>query len=99
MTESKTSLTVNATPVKLTDYPRQFLTQTVLAAVSTLKKVGEISEMEVSVAGGKSAVTVNGQKIPLGPFPSRVIASTLNGFVSVLKGVDQVIESFQITVG
>src|ERR1035437_5473435 len=99
MPELKTTLTVDATPIELSDFPREFLTQTVKAAVSTLKKVGEIDEMEVSYNIGKTTVTVNGKKIPLGPFPASFIAATLCGLVSDLKGVDKNFETFKINFG
>jgi|SRR5450631_3903655 len=99
MTELKTTLTVNAAPIELNDFTGKFLTQTVMAAVSTLKKVGEITDLEVSITSARTAVTVNGHKIPLGPFPSRIIASTLSGLVSALKSVDTNFESCNIKVG
>ncbi len=99
MPEQKTTVTVNSVPVELIDFPREFLTQTALAAVATLKKVEEIRELEISYAAGKSAVTVNGKKIPLGPFPSDLIAATFKGLLSILKGVEKNIDSYQITVG
>lgn len=99
MSEFKTSLTVDATPIELSDFPMEFLTQTVLAAVSTLKKVGEIKEMVMSFNSGETTVIVNGKKIPLGPFPSSFIAGTFCGLVAVLKGVDKNFESFEIKVG
>ena len=99
MSELKTTLTVNDKAIELTEYPEEFLTQTVLAAVATLKKVDEIKDLEVSFSNAKTTVTVNGKTIPLGPFPATVIAATFCGLVSALKGVDQELESFKIKIG
>jgi hypothetical protein len=99
MPQFTTTLTVNATPIELFDFPQEFLTQTILAAVSTLKKVGEIKELDVSFQSGETTVIVNGIDIPLGHFPASFIVGTFSGLVSVLKGVDKNIESFQIKVG
>ena len=97
--EINATLTVDSNSIELTDYPREFLTQVVLAAVATLKKVDEMENVEVSLEGGKAAVTVNGEVIPLGPFPAEVIYSTFRGLVTALKGVDKNFASCKITIG
>ncbi len=98
MPEFEASLTVNGNLIELTGFPKEFLIKTAIGSVSSLKKVGEIKNVEIALDGGKVSVTVSGEKIPLSPFPMGIIAGTFSGLVSTLKGVDRKVESFKITV-
>ncbi len=96
MPEQKIILTVNNLPIELIEFPQEFLALTLKAAVSSLKKVGEVKELELSFNNGKTTIMVNGDKIPLGPFPANLIAGTFSGLVSAFKGVALPIASYQI---
>jgi hypothetical protein len=90
-------LEVNNSCVELNRFASQFLTKTVLGAVSSLKGGEDIHDLELLLEGGNAKVTVNGSELPLTPFPEEIITNTITGLVSSLKGVSK-IESLNIKV-
>ena len=90
-------LAVNKVSIKLNPFAGQFLARTVAGAASSLKGVGNIRDLELSLKGGNFNLVVNGNELPLTPFPKEVITNTITGLVSSLKGVGK-IDSLKITV-
>jgi hypothetical protein len=90
-------LEVNNSCVELNRFAGQFLTKTVLGAVSALKGGEDVRDLELLLEGSNVTVAVNGSELPLTPFPEEIIANTIIGLVSSLKGVSK-IDSLKIKV-
>jgi len=90
-------LTVNKVSIKLNPFAGQFLTRTVVGAVSSLKGVENIRDMELYLERGDVKLVVNGNELLLTPFPKEILTNTITGLVSSLKGVGK-IDSLKITV-
>ena len=90
-------LAVNKVSIKLNPFAEQFLTRTVVGAVSSLKGAENIRDLELYLERGDVKLVVNGDELPITPFPQEIIANTITGLVSSLKGVDK-IDSLKITV-
>ena len=84
-----TALKVNDAQIELNRFAGQFLTQTVLGAVSSLKGGEDIHDLELLLEAGNVKLVVNGDELPLTPFPEEIITNTITGLVSSLKGVSQ----------
>jgi hypothetical protein len=93
----KAELEVNNASVELNPFAEQFLTRTVVGAVSCLKGAENIRDLELYLEQGDVKLIVNGNELPLTPFPRDVITKTITGLVSSLKGVDK-IDSLKIKV-
>ena len=93
----KATLKVNSIAVDMNPFVEEFLTRTVVGAVTSLQGVEDIKELEIHQKKGNVEITVNGKDIPLTPFPNDIIASTLVGIVSSLKGIED-IDSIDISV-
>jgi hypothetical protein len=92
-----TVLEVNKVSVELNSFAEQFLTRTVVGAVSSLKGGENIRGLELYLEQGDVKLIVNGNELPLTPFPRDIITNTIIGLVSSLKGVGK-IDSLKITV-
>ena len=92
------SLAVNANPVKLTGFPRDFLTKMLIGAASSLKGVNEIDRMFLTLRFGKVKMSINDIPIALGPFPTLIMGRTLLGTISTLKGVEGEISNVEISL-
>jgi len=90
-------LAVNKVSIKLNPFAEQFLARTAAGAVSSLKGVGNIRDMELYMEQGDVKLIVNGNELPLTPFPKEIFTNTITGLVSSLKGVGK-IDSLKITV-
>jgi hypothetical protein len=90
-------LEVNNTCVELNRFAGQFLTRTVVGAVSSLKGGENIHDLELVLERGSVKLIVNGNELPLTPFPEEIIINTITGLVSSLKGVSK-IDSLKINV-
>jgi len=90
-------LEINNVSVELNPFAEQFLTRTVVGAVSSLKGAENIQDLELYLEQGDVKLVVNGNELPLTPFPKEIIANTITGLVSSLKGVGK-IDSLKITV-
>ena len=90
-------LAVNKVSIKLNPFVDEFLTRTVVGAVSSLKEAGNIRGLELYLERGDIKLVVNGNEIPLTPFPKEIFTNTITGLVSSLKGVGK-IDSLKITV-
>ncbi|MCJ7668901.1 MAG: hypothetical protein MUO61_00075 [Dehalococcoidia bacterium] len=90
-------LAVNKVSIKLNPFAGQFLTRTVVGAVSSLKGVENIRDMELYLERGDVKLVVNGNELLLTPFPKEILTNTITGLVSSLKGVGK-IDSLKITV-
>ena len=93
----RAELVVNKVSIKLNPFAKQFLTRTVVGAVSSLKGAENIRDMELYLERGDVNLVVNGNDLPLTPFPSEILTNTITGLVSSLKGVGK-IDSLRITV-
>ena len=89
-------LEINNVSVELNPFAEQFLTRTVVGAVSSLKGAENIRDLELYLKRGDVKLIVNGNELPLTPFPKDVITNTITGLVSSLKGVGK-IDSTKIT--
>jgi hypothetical protein len=86
----KTELEVNNVSVELNPFVHEFLTRTVIGAVSSLKGVGSIQGLELYLERNDVKIVVSGNEVPLTPFPKEIITNTIIGLVSPLKGVAEV---------
>jgi hypothetical protein len=93
----RAELEVNKVSIKLNPFVEEFLTRTVVGAVSSLKGATNIQNMELYVKKGDVKLVVNGSELPLTPFPRDIITNTITGLVSSLKGVGK-IDSLKINV-
>ena len=90
-------LVVNKVSIKLNPFAEQFLTRTVVGAVSSLKGSENIRSLELYLEQGDVKLVVNENELPLTPFPKEILTNTITGLVSSLKGVSK-IDSLKITV-
>jgi len=90
-------LAVNNVSVELNPFAEQFLTRTVVSAVSCLKGAENIRNLELYLERGDVKLVVNGNDLHLTPFPRDIITNTITGLVSSLKGVGK-IDSLKINV-
>jgi hypothetical protein len=90
-------LAVNKVSIKLNPFAKQFLTRTVVSAVSSLKGAENIRGLELYLERGDVKLVVNGNDLTLTPFPKEILTNTIIGLVSSLKGVGK-IDSLKITV-
>jgi hypothetical protein len=86
----KTELTVNNVSVELNPFVHEFLTRTVIGAVSSLKGTENIHGLELHLDRNDVKIVVNGNGVPLTPFPKEIITNTIIGLVSPLKGIEKV---------
>ena len=93
----KAKLEINNVSVELNPFVEEFLTRTVVGAVSSLKGAENIRDLELYLERGDVKIVVNGNEIPLTPFPREVITNTITGLVSSLKGISK-IESLKVNV-
>ena len=94
----KAELEINNVSVELNPFVEEFLTRTVVGAVSSLKGAESIRDLELYLEGGDVKLVVNGNELPLTPFPQDIITNTITGLVSSLKGVDK-IDNLRVKVG
>ena len=90
-------LEINNVSVELNPFVEEFLTRTVVGAVSSLKGAENIRDLELYLEQKDAKLVVNGNELPLTPFPKDVITNTIIGLVSSLKGVGK-IDSLKINV-
>jgi len=93
----KAELEINNVSVELNPFVEEFLTRTVVGAVSCLKGAENIRDLELYLERGDVKLVVNGNEVPLTPFPTDIITNTITGLVSSLKGVDK-IDSLKVNV-
>jgi hypothetical protein len=93
----KAELTVNNKPIELNPFVEEFLARTVVGAVSSLKGVDHVANLDLRMKERDVSLAVDGHEVPLSPFPNQIVASTLVGLLSALKGVED-IESLNIKV-
>jgi len=93
----KTKLEVNNVPVELNPFVHEFLTRTVVGAVSSLKGAEDIQGLELYLERNDVRTVVNGSELPLTPFPREILTNTIVGLVSPLKGVGKV-DSLKINI-
>jgi len=90
-------LAVNNVPVELNPFVEEFLTRTVVGAVSSLKGTENIRDAELYLGRSDVKLAVNGREIPLTPFPKEIMTATMTGLVSSLKGIGK-IDSLKIKI-
>jgi hypothetical protein len=93
----KAELEVNNVSTELNPFVEEFLTRTVVGAVSCLKGAESIRDLGLYLEGGDVKLVVNGNELPLTPFPRDIITNTITGLVSSLKGVGK-IDSLRVKV-
>jgi len=93
----RAKLEINNVSVELNPFVEEFLTRTVVGAVSCLKGAENIRDLELYLEQKDAKLVVNGNELPLTPFPKDVITNTIIGLVSSLKGAGK-IDSLKINV-
>ena len=93
----RAELEVNNVYTELNPFVGEFLTRTVVGAVSTLKGAEKIRDLELYLERGDVKLIVNGSELPLTPFPKDIITNTITGLVSSLKGVGK-IDSLRVKI-
>jgi hypothetical protein len=93
----RAKLEINNVSVELNPFVEEFLTRTVVGAVSCLKGAENIQDLELYLERGDVKLVVNGNELPLTPFPQDIITNTITGLVSSLKGVSK-IDSLKVNV-
>ena len=93
----KAELEINNVSVELNPFVEEFLTRTVVGAVSSLKGAENIRNLELYLERGDVKLVVNENELPLTPFPKEIITNTIIGLVSPLKGADK-IDSLKINI-
>jgi len=93
----RTELEVNNLSVELNPFVKEFLTRTVIGAVSSLKGAEHIQGLELYLEHNDVRIVVNGNELPLTPFPKEIITNTMIGLVSPLKGVEKV-DSLKVSI-
>jgi hypothetical protein len=93
----KAELEINNVSVELNPFVEEFLTRTVVGAVSSLKGAENIQNLELYLERGDVKLVVNDHELPLTPFPKGIITNTIIGLVSSLKGADK-IDSLKINI-
>jgi hypothetical protein len=93
----RAELVVNKVSIKLNPFVEEFLTRTVVGAVSSLRGAENVRNLELYLERGDVKLVVNGNELPLTPFPRDIITNTITGLVSSLKGVGK-IDSLKISV-
>ena len=93
----KAELEINDVSVELNPFVEEFLTRTIVGAVSSLKGAENIRDLELYLERGDVKLIVNGNELPLTSFPTDIINNTITGLVSSLKGVDK-IDSLRVKV-
>ncbi len=90
-------LEVNNISIDLSPFPEQFLARTLVGAVSSLKEVENIENLEIYLKQSQVTLIVNGNQVELMIFPNDLNASIVDVMVSSLKGGDK-IDSVNISV-
>ena len=93
----RAELEINNVSTELNPFVEEFLTRTVVGAVSCLKGAEDIGNLELYLEQKDAKLVINGNEIPLTPFPREIIANTIIGLVSSLKGVGK-IDNLKINV-
>jgi hypothetical protein len=93
----KAELEINNVSTELNAFVEEFLTRTVIGAVSSLKGAENIRDLEFYLKQGNVKLVVNGNELPLTSFARDIITNTITGLVSSLKGVDK-IDSLKINI-
>jgi hypothetical protein len=91
------TLRVNEKAMEMNPFVEEFLSRTIVGAVSSLKGTEVIKNLKIHQKKGNVEITVNGKEIPLTPFPNDIISNMLVGIISSLKDVDD-IDSIDISV-
>lgn len=93
----KATLLVNKRQIPMNHFVEEFLSHTMVGAVTPLRGAENIRRLEIHQKKGNVEITVNGNGVPLTPFPNDIISNTLSGMVSSLKDVGD-IDSIDIDV-
>jgi hypothetical protein len=93
----RAELAVNNVSIELNPFVEEFLTRTVVGAVSSLRGAENIRDLELHLERADVKIVVNGNELPLTPFPKDIITNTITGLVSSLKGVNKV-DSLRVKV-
>jgi hypothetical protein len=77
-------LAVNKVSIKLNPFAKQFLTRTVVGAISSLKGAENIRGLELYLERGDVKLVVNGNELTLTLFPKEILTNTITCFVTPL---------------
>jgi len=93
----KAKLWVNKKPIPMNRFVEEFLSNTMVGAVTSLKGAEDIRKLEIHQIKGNVEIAANATEIPLTPFPNDIISNTLLGMVASLKDIED-IDSIDISV-
>ena len=93
----KAKLWVNGKQIPMNQFVEEFVSHTMVGAVSSLRGAEAVQKLEIHQKKGNVKIAVNDTEIPLTPFPNDIISNTLLGIVSSLKNVGE-IDSVDIEV-
>ena len=86
----KAALLVNKKQIPMNPFVEEFLSHTIVGAVTSLRGAENIRKLEIHQKKGNVEITINGNEVPLTPFPNDIISNTLSGMVSSLKDVGDI---------
>lgn len=86
----RAKLWVNQKPIPMNRFVEEFLSYTMVGAVSSLRGAETVQKLEIHQKKGNVKINVNDSEIPLTPFPNDIISNALLGIVSSLKDVGKV---------
>ncbi|MBN1255975.1 MAG: hypothetical protein JXA50_11925 [Deltaproteobacteria bacterium] len=90
MVSSQVMLTVNDAPVAINNFVRGYIDHVMGGILASLKDIGKIKSVDVSIEGDQISMVVNNKAVTLNPFVTRTIHGTIVGMISSLKGVSAV---------
>ncbi len=97
ITLDKVRLAINDSPLPIADFVQIFIGEVVTGMLSTLKGVGEIQSVELSIDGEGVKIDINNATVPSNEFVDKFVRNTVIGMVTSLKGVEQV-EKLEIRI-
>jgi hypothetical protein len=90
MVSSQVMLKVNDEPVAINNFVRGYIDHVMAGILASLKNIGKIKSVDVSIEGDQISMVVNDTTVPLNPFVTKTIHGTIVGMISSLKGISAV---------
>lgn len=97
MVSSQVMLLVNDAPVAINNFVRGYIDHVMAGTLASLKDIGKIKSVDVSIEGDQISMIVNNKTVPLNPFVTTTIRGTIVGMISSLKGVSAV-EKIEVSI-
>ena len=84
------TLSVNDQPIQLDSFVQAFIESTISGMLASLKGIGEIRSVGLSIDEDKLTININDALLPIKPFVIGIVRNTVMGMVSTLKGVNKI---------